>query len=575
MAVTIPKWYNEELTPYGYYHMTPYGDKVVPTQMSPSDYAIYRNPEAVPATTSIDWMSSPDFYAPAYDYENDIFTPPPTPVPELRPNDYPIEDVLANIGGDVVIPPQQDMQIPEPVGGNKPLIPTQPPTPPGPPVAKRWDQLTSEEQYAISHNMQQQPEDSLLPDGYHWELDTSTKTWVMAKDTGPVIDPGEDIDTSVPSNVWEGFDYQLNQWREIMADALSKLDLNFDDQTAILDALTSKILLYEQPNLTQAYKDMDELIAAIEAAGSTKGYYNENGEYVPSDIEKTRSKLETGFEDEAFDFVARGYGFKTAQEYFDWQVEMRGFTREDMVGLTAEEKAAYDKIARMDMAEYERQAQAQMEAVFANTGSAIQYMAAADEANQQMVDIRAQYQAAQTEQNAMLQMQELDQKMQQYGTMVQQGQMSAAQYMDTRQRGYETILNGYLQEMQIQVASLTAALEGVQGYATLQLTEAENDLAALNTQIDQVYRSIMVQSGINQSILDAVDQAYATSMKPMMDAITSLLAQENLSAQDEQLAFQYEALAIEEMNNYLQFGVGIADAAVNLVDALNPFKPKK
>jgi phage gp29-like protein len=192
-----------------------------------------------------------------------------------------------------------------------------------------------------------------------------------------------------------------------------------------------------------------------------------------------------------------------------------------------------------------------------------------------MVDIRAQYQAAQTEQNAMLQMQELDQKMQQYGTMVQQGQMSAAQYMDTRQRGYETILNGYLQEMQIQVASLTAALEGVQGYATLQLTEAENDLAALNTQIDQVYRSIMVQSGINQSILDAVDQAYATSMKPMMDAITSLLAQENLSAQDEQLAFQYEALAIEEMNNYLQFGVGIADAAVNLVDALNPFKPKK
>jgi len=425
------------------------------------------------------------------------------------------------------------------------------------PSPTQWNDLSPEDKEAILANLHQNPDQSLLPDGYHWEIDTTAMRWAMVKDQLD-IDPGEEIDTSVADSVWEGMDFQINQWKKIFADALSKLDIDFGDQQTILDALTNQILNYEQPDLSKAYADMDRLIQAIEDAGT-----NPN-------IQGIMDKIAGGFEDEAWDFVARGFGFGTAQEYFDWQAEMRGLTRADMQGLTDQEKAEYDKIMRMDMADQERRSQAQMEAIFADTGSAIRYMAAADEANQQMVNMQSKYRADQLNQNVMLQSQELDRQMQQYLTMVQQGSMSASQYMDTRQRGYETILNGYLSEMATEVASLTAALEGVQGYVGIQQSEAQQDLEALDIQIKQVYNSMMAQSGINASILDALNQAYDTSMKPMMDAINSLLAQENLSAQDEQLAFQYQALAIEEMNSYLQFTVGMADAGAKLVDAMIP-----
>jgi len=374
------------------------------------------------------------------------------------------------------------------------------------------------------------------------------ENWELG-DGGIFIDPGDPIDTSQPQSVWDGYDAQLSQWQTIFAEALSTMDLDFGDQQTILDALTDRILNYENPDLSQAYTDMDRLIAEIEAAGANP------------DIARIQGLIEGGFEDEAWDFVAHGYGFETAQEYFDWQAEMRGLTRADMQGLTDEEIAEYDKIMRMDMADAERRSQTQMEAVMADTGSYIQYMAAADEANATMVNMQSQYRADQLNQNVELQTQELDRKMAQYESMVSSGQMSATQYMDTRQRGYETILNGYLTEMQVEVSALTAALEGVRGVAELKEQESINDLAALNTQMEQVYQSITIQAGVNTNIMTALNTAYDTTMKPWMDAINSLLAQENLTAQDEALALEYQALAIAETTAWLEFGVGMAGAA--------------
>ena len=375
-------------------------------------------------------------------------------------------------------------------------------------------------------------------------------------DGGIIIDPGDPIDTSQPQSVWDGYDAQLSQWQTIFAEALSTMDLDFGDQQTILDALTDRILNYENPDLSQAYTDMDRLIAEIEAAGANP------------DIARIQGLIEGGFEDEAWDFVAHGYGFETAQEYFDWQAEMRGLTRADMQGLTDEEIAEYDKIMRMDMADAERRSQTQMEAVMADTGSYIQYMAAADEANATMVNMQSQYRADQLNQNVELQTQELDRKMAQYESMVSSGQMSATQYMDTRQRGYETILNGYLTEMQVEVSALTAALEGVQGVAELKEQESINDLAALNTQMESVYTSMMIQSGINEAILTTLNNAYDTMLKPQLDAVNVLLARENLSAQDRAMALEERALLLEEETAMWEIGLSVAETVISAVDLI-------
>jgi hypothetical protein len=201
---------------------------------------------------------------------------------------------------------------------------------------------------------------------------------------------------------------------------------------------------------------------------------------------------------------------------------------------------------RMDMADQERRAQAQMEAVFADTGSAIQYMAAADEANQQLMNVQTRYRTEQMNQNLELQSQALENKMKQYSDMVQQGTMSAIQYMDMRQRGYESLLTGYLNQAQLELQSLTGALAGEQGLAGLKMEESAQDLAALNSQFESVYNSMMAQTGINSSILQTLNQAYETTMAPMMDALNTLLAKENLSAQDAAYALELQALAIDQ-----------------------------
>ena len=387
-------------------------------------------------------------------------------------------------------------------------------------------------------------------DGYEWTFNPDLGRW------NEELTP---IDTSVPSTVWDAMDANINAWRDTFSGLLSQLDLDFSDQQTILDTLTSRILDYESPDLTAMYGDMDSLISQIEGLGDNP------------DIDRVLGLLEAGpDQNEAFDFVAKSFGFSSSTEYFDWLAEQRGLTRADMEGLTDDEKAEYDKIMRMDMADAERRSQAQMEAVFANTGSAIQYMSAADEANSQMVNMQMQYRTEQMNQDIMLQSQALDQQMQQYMGMVQQGQMSALQYMDMQQSGFESLLNGYLGQASMEMQSLMGALEGQQGLAGLMLTESAQDLEAMNSQFESVYNSMMTQTGINTSVLETLNLAYDTSMKPLLDSINTLLAQENLSAQDAALALEKQALLLEETMAATEAELGGWGVFTDAIDAVLP-----
>jgi hypothetical protein len=207
-----------------------------------------------------------------------------------------------------------------------------------------------------------------------------------------------------------------------------------------------------------------------------------------------------------------------------------------MQGLTPEERTEYERLARVSMAQQERAAQNQLEAVFANTGSAIQYMAAADEANAQLVNTRNQYAFQQMNQDIALKSQELDRAMNQYNQAVETGAMTALEYMQIRETGYYNLLDGYF------------------GNANLLMQEAEMDLAALNSQFTAVYNSMMIQTGINQGILDTVNTAYETSMAPMMDSLNAMLVKENLGAQDVETVFGFLGLIIDAIGLFVPGG---------------------
>lgn len=539
-----------------------------------------------------------------------------------------------------------------------------------------WADLTPEEQEAILTDLQHVPPQEYLPENYEWKI--ADNRWYAAEKEAPPPISTEEVDITMPDTYWSEIDSQINAWREWLPEALSGLDLNYSDQQAILDALTDRILGYESPDLSGTYSDLDALIARLnELSGQTTtadtaeierlvgelealsgetidvdttnlqslrdqliALANERPDIDYSKIQEILSIMEQGpNQDEAFDFVARSFGFGSADEYFTWLAEQRGLTRADMQGLSDQEKAEYDRMMRQDMANQERIAQTQMEAVFADTGSAIQYMAAADEANQRLTNTRMQYQFEQMNQNIMLQSQELEQKMQQYGQMVQQGQMSALQYMDMRRQGYEGLLNGYLSQAQLQLqqfnvgqqggisaltgaigaeesrlgleqnariaelqnqraslesalagaqgvsalkleadlanvtnqlSAMTSAMGGLQGRADLQLRESAQDLQALSAQFDSVYNSMMIQTGINTSILQTVNQAWETTMAPLLDGLNALLAKENLDAQDAALALEQQAAIVEKGNTIWQGFLGLLDVGANVLDAIIP-----
>jgi hypothetical protein len=301
----------------------------------------------------------------------------------------------------------------------------------------------------------------------------------------------------------------INQGGRYISDALAGLDMDYTQQQSVLDTLSNRILDFQSPDLTGIESSIGDVLLQMEQGPDV---------------------------DEAFGVVARSMGFNTADEYFAWLGEQRGLTRADMQGLTPEERTEYERLARVSMAQQERAAQNQLEAVFANTGSAIQYMAAADEANAQLVNTRNQYAFQQMNQDIALKSQELDRAMNQYNQAVETGAMTALEYMQIRETGYYNLLDGYF------------------GNANLLMQEAEMDLAALNSQFTAVYNSMMIQTGINQGILDTVNTAYETSMAPMMDSLNAMLVKENLGAQDVETVFGFLGLIIDAIGLFVPGG---------------------
>ena len=665
--MATPTWYDPNISPYQWFINEPGNYRLTENAEAAEEYGwlpIYTESGKPIDSWTDSYFNAPGIYIPGFDYSEDSrwYTAPELPPPPPPPVEEEIPDKIVETRNPIVTKPEPVLPtledtIPENINFDAIMnvIAFDP----------FYTQPTTDEVIAALMNTSQVPPYT-LQEGYEWDVDPTAGVWVP-KPVGIDLGEPEEMDFSVPDTVWQGMEDQINEWRTILNESLAGLNLDYSTQQAILNALTQKILNYEAPDLSAAYAEMDDILAQLQEMGTTEytadtaeieritalleaagnnevvlddaeiqrliselealagqeinidtsnlaairdqllGIVGERANIDYTDINRILGLMEEGpNQDEAFEFVARSFGFGTAEEYFNWLAEQRGLTRADMQGLTDEEKAEYDRTMRLDMQEAERRSLAQMEAVFADTGSAIQYMAAADEANQRMVNTQLQYRTEQMNQDIMLQSQALEQQLEQYNQMVSQGQMSALQYMDMRQRGYESLLNGYLSKAQLELSefqvgqqgnvsaltsalggaeaaagldleaaiasgqmnldALTSALEGRQGYANLQLTESAQDLDALTQQFNSVYNSMMIQTGINSSILDAVDKAWETSMKPFMASIEALLAQENLSAQDEQLAFQYQALAVEEVNNFLQFTVGMADVGASILD---------
>jgi hypothetical protein len=313
----------------------------------------------------------------------------------------------------------------------------------------------------------------------------------------PPVDPSEGLAADLASQDLSNLQSSIGS----LTDVIQNTDLGqvagdyrsgYDQFTTSLDNLTKQINTMELYDPQSAMDKIGGLAEDLETFG--------DGQWM-GDAQTETAKM---------------MGYNTWDEFLTDQAARQGMERGDMQGFTEEENAQYEKMIRATQADMERRATVQLEAISANTGSAIQYMAAADEINQSIADQTTKMQFEQMNQNIALQMEELRRNDEKYYKLMEQGQLGVSEYMNMRSDAVMNAINGYMQE------------------ATLGMQNNAQEIDKIVAMTDAVYKGAMTQLGIDQGVLDLANQWYETNITPILDVIEVQLASANLDAMDEQ-----------------------------------------
>ena len=168
--------------------------------------------------------------------------------------------------------------------------------------------------------------------------------------------------------------------------------------------------------------------------------------------------------------TAISLGFETPEKLRAELERLRGALTDengvDVTGLTAEERDVYERQRSQAVRQAERRANDQMEAVLGNTGSMTQYLAAADEANNRIIDINLKYEMAEMNQDMALQTETLGRMMSIYTGLFEGQQQGIHRSLDRQIRQLEIANQQFLTQ-------LTRSAAQIQEYGKLDIEKSE------------------------------------------------------------------------------------------------------
>lgn len=177
----------------------------------------------------------------------------------------------------------------------------------------------------------------------------------------------------------------------------------------------------------------------------------------------------------------------------------------EMEGLTDEERAIRERINRNELRGMEERAGRLLDNIMASTGSVSRSYAAADQAISQINDVQLQQQMAIYNDDFMRKQAESDKAMQQYQLAVQNGQMSQAQYLEILQQNKSLAFQGYA----VQVNTMMQ-----QNQQYLQMYGA--DMMAIEANINNIYKAIQMEIGIDEKAISDMEAAYQREIAPFL-----------------------------------------------------------
>ncbi len=236
------------------------------------------------------------------------------------------------------------------------------------------------------------------------------------------------------------------------------------------------------------------------------------------------SQMELG---QAEDYAARTLGVDPTQ-YDNYINNLRTQSEAsigDMQGMSEEERAVRERAMRNDMRGMEERANRMIDNIRASSGSAARSYAAADQAISQINDAQIQQELAIYEDDFQRKKAESDKAMQRYQYAVQTGAMSKVQYLDLLQQSKAQAFQGY-------ATKINTMLEQNQQY----LSMYQSDLAGIEANINNIYKAINAEMGIDSKVMDDIEQQYQMEMAPLLTQLDIALQQLE-QAESEQSTF--------------------------------------
>jgi len=218
----------------------------------------------------------------------------------------------------------------------------------------------------------------------------------------------------------------------------------------------------------------------------------------------------------------------------------------EMEGLTDEERAIRERINRNELRGMEERAGRLLDNIMASTGSVSRSYAAADQAISQINDVQLQQQMTIYNDDYMRKKAESDKAMQQYQLAVQNGQMSQAQYLEILQQNKSLAFQGYA----VQVNTMMQ-----QNQQYLQMYGA--DMMAIEANINNIYKAIQMEIGIDEKAISDMEAAYQREIAPFLLQMDIALQQLEL-AQSQLTGFE-DWLA--PLASYVSFAVDVIGLA--------------
>ena len=185
----------------------------------------------------------------------------------------------------------------------------------------------------------------------------------------------------------------------------------------------------------------------------------------------------------------------------------------EMQGMSEEERAVRERANRNELRNMEERATRMIENIQASSGSIARSYAAADQAISQINDAQIKQDLAIYNDDFQRKMAESDKAMQRYQLAVQNGQMSKSQYLQMLQQNKALAFQGY-------ATQVNTMMQENQQY----LQMYQSDMAAIQANIDNIYKSIQMEIGIDEKAMNDIERQYNMEMAP-------ILTQMNIAAQ--------------------------------------------